>query len=164
MFFLQTGPDVAARQVEQNKARLHDPRTTYETAFRFRRHDGGNGQWVADTEVEEANGYAVLAAFATAQAKNCESIRDIFGPLPFRAITLDPSWLTWAGGTIPRLARTIYEERDVPSGHVDAARLAVLADALEEAGCDDAAFLAHLRGPGPHVRGCFAVDLLSGRD
>jgi hypothetical protein len=160
IFFLQTGPDVAARQVEQNKARLHDPRTTYETAFRFRRHGGGNWQWVADTEVEEANGYAVLAAFATAQAKNCESIRDIFGPLPFRAVTLNPSWLAWNDGTIPRLAGMIYEGRELPSGHLDAAGLAVLADALEEAGCTSEDILAHLRGPGPHARGCWVLDLV----
>jgi hypothetical protein len=40
------------------------------------------------------------------------------------------------------------------------ARLVVLADALEEAGCQDWEFLAHLRGPGPHVRGCWALDLI----
>jgi hypothetical protein len=39
----------------------------------------------------------------------------------------------------------------------------VLADALEEVGCTDAGLLGHLRGPGPHVRGCWAVDLLLGR-
>jgi hypothetical protein len=47
------------------------------------------------------------------------------------------------------------------SGHLDNARLAVLSDALEEAGCDDA-ILSHLRSPGPHVRGCWAVDLCLG--
>jgi hypothetical protein len=35
-----------------------------------------------------------------------------------------------------------------------------LGDALEEAGCSDEEILAHLRGPGPHVRGCWVVDLL----
>ena len=43
-------------------------------------------------------------------------------------------------------------------------RLAVLFDALEEAGCDDAEILNHLRSPGPHVRGCWAVDLLLGKE
>jgi hypothetical protein len=46
---------------------------------------------------------------------------------------------------------------------LDRVRLAVLADALEEAGCADANLLGHLRGPGPHVRGCFALDLLLGK-
>jgi len=38
-----------------------------------------------------------------------------------------------------------------------------LADALEEAGCDDADVHAHCRGPGPHVRGCWVVDLIIGK-
>ncbi len=42
-------------------------------------------------------------------------------------------------------------------------RLSILADALEEAGCTDAAILEHCRGPGPHVRGCWVVDLLLGK-
>jgi hypothetical protein len=39
----------------------------------------------------------------------------------------------------------------------------VLADALEEAGCGDEEILGHLRGPGPHVRACWVLDLLLGR-
>lgn len=46
------------------------------------------------------------------------------------------------------------------SGHLDPARLAVLADALEEAGCTGDGILSHLRSPGPHVRGCWVVDLI----
>jgi hypothetical protein len=49
------------------------------------------------------------------------------------------------------------------AGRLDPTRLAVLADALEEAGCADAELLGHLRGPGLHVRGCWAVDSLLGR-
>jgi hypothetical protein len=49
----------------------------------------------------------------------------------------------------------------LPRG-LDVARLAVLADALEDPGCADADLLSHLRGPGMHVRGCWAVDLLLG--
>jgi hypothetical protein len=61
------------------------------------------------------------------------------------------------------LARSAYEQRELPAGTLDVARLGVLADALEEAGCADAGLLGHLRGPGPHVRGCWAVDLLLGK-
>jgi hypothetical protein len=50
------------------------------------------------------------------------------------------------------------------AGTLDTSRLAVLADALEDAGCDRADILGHLRGPGPHVRGCWAVDLLLGKE
>jgi hypothetical protein len=87
----------------------------------------------------------------TAQA---EALRDIFG---YRLPPLAPSVLQWNDGTLVRLARAAYEERELPSGHLDRARLAVLADALEEAGAD-AELVAHLRGPGPHVRGCYLLD------
>jgi hypothetical protein len=81
--------------------------------------------------------------------------RDIVGN-PFRRAQCRRPWLTWNDGTVVQLARTIYEERrfgDLP----------VLADALEDAGCDNAELLRHLRGPGPHVRGCWVVDLVLAR-
>jgi hypothetical protein len=86
-------------------------------------------------------------------------IREIFGN-PLRPVQVDPAWLPWRGGAIVNLAQAVYEERELPSGHLDAARLAVLADMLEEAGCCDAGLLGHLRSPGPHVRGCWPLDLL----
>jgi hypothetical protein len=90
-------------------------------------------------------------------------LRDIFGN-PFRpSPTLPPAVLAWNDRTIPRLAEAVYEERKMPEGTLDPARLAILADALLDAGCDDEALLAHLRGPGPHVRGCWAVDLILGK-
>ncbi len=61
------------------------------------------------------------------------------------------------------LAQAAYDERALPSGHLDPARLAVLSDALEEAGCTDADILTHLRSPSPHVRGCWALDLVLAR-
>jgi hypothetical protein len=90
-------------------------------------------------------------------------LRDVFGPLPFRELNIDPAWLAWDGCTVRRLAGSAYDERAMPGGTLDRARLAVLADALEEAGCADADILGHLRGPGPCVRGCWAVDLLLGK-
>jgi hypothetical protein len=95
-------------------------------------------------------------------AAQCQLFRCIFGN-PFRPGSLDPAWIAWHGGAVKRLAEAVYDERELPSGHLDAARLAVLADMFEESGCTDADLLAHLRGPGPHVRGCFAVDALLGR-
>jgi hypothetical protein len=50
------------------------------------------------------------------------------------------------------------------SRHFDPACLARLADALEDAGCTDPELLGHLRSPGPHVRGCWAVDLVLGKE
>ena len=82
-------------------------------------------------------------------------IRDLFGN-PFRLPTVNSSWLTWNSGTVCKLAELIYAERAFD-------RLPILADALEEAGCTDAAILEHCRGPGPHVRGCWVVDLVLGK-
>jgi hypothetical protein len=89
-------------------------------------------------------------------------LRDIFQPFG-TAPALDPAWLAWHDGAVTRLARAAYEDRRLPEGTLDPARLAVLADALEDAGCTDTALLGHLRGQGPHVRGCWAVDLLLGK-
>jgi hypothetical protein len=90
-------------------------------------------------------------------------LRDIFGN-PFRPVRIDPAWLTWSDGTVRRLAAAVYQERELESGHLDVASLSVLADALEDAGCTDAELVGHLRGPGPHVRGCWMVDLLLGKE
>jgi hypothetical protein len=79
---------------------------------------------------------------------------------PFRPLAIDPAWLT---PTVTNLAIAAYEERSLPSGELDNTRLAILADALEEVGCTDADILTHLRGLGPHVRGCWPVDLLLGK-
>jgi hypothetical protein len=89
-------------------------------------------------------------------------LRDVVGN-PFRPVVLSPAWLTWNEATVARLAQAAYDERELPSGELNNARLAVLADALEEAGCTDADILCHLRGPGPHVRGCWPVDLCLGK-
>jgi hypothetical protein len=86
-------------------------------------------------------------------------LRDVFGD-PFRPVTLDPVWQT---PQVVALAQAAYEQRELPSGTLDTARLAVLADALEEAGCAAKDVLNHLRGAGPHVRGCWVVDLLLGK-
>jgi hypothetical protein len=83
-------------------------------------------------------------------------LRDLFGN-PFRPVILDPSWLTPA---VRQLAQAAYDERLLPSGELDPARLEVLADALEEAACQNPEILEHCRGKGPHVRGCFVVDLI----
>jgi hypothetical protein len=59
--------------------------------------------------------------------------------------------------------RVIYEDRKMPEGTLDNARLAILADALLDAGCSDEDLIQHLRSPGPHVRGCWAVDRILGK-
>jgi hypothetical protein len=82
--------------------------------------------------------------------------RDLFGPLPFRAVAFDPAWRT---PTVVALAQRAYLERQLPEGTLDARLLAVLADAVEEAGCNNEEVLSHLRQEGAvRVRGCWAVD------
>ena len=80
-------------------------------------------------------------------------LRDIFGPLPFRPLTIGPAWAAWNNGMVVRLAQGIYDDRAFD-------RLPILADALEESGCDNTDIPNHCRGAGPHVRGCWVVDLI----
>jgi hypothetical protein len=102
-------------------------------------------------------------ACSAERAAQADLLRDIFGPLIFRSVSIPPFVRRWSDSIIVKLATAIYEERSLPEGTLDNQRLGVLADALEEAGCTDAVFLDHLRFPGPHVRGCWAVDLLTAR-
>jgi len=80
-------------------------------------------------------------------------IRDIFGN-PLRPVSFAPSWRT---STAIALARQMYEARDFSA-------MPVLADALQDAGCENADILDHCRGDGPHVRGCWVLDLVLGRE
>ena len=74
--------------------------------------------------------------------------RDIFDN-PFRPVSFDPVWQT---STVTTLAQQMYDSRDFSA-------MPFLADALMDAGCDNAQILDHCRGTGPHVRGCWACDL-----
>jgi hypothetical protein len=82
-------------------------------------------------------------------------LRDIFGN-PFRPAGIDPAWLAWRDGTVFRLGQTIYEDCRFDL-------LPILADALQESGCTNADILQHCHASGPHVRGCWVVDLLLGK-
>jgi hypothetical protein len=95
--------------------------------------------------------------------KQSSIIRCICGN-PFRpSLSLPPAVLAWNDGTIRRIAECICEHRKLPEGTLDNSRLAILADALLDAGCDDDALMQHCRGEGPHVRGCWAIDLILGK-
>jgi hypothetical protein len=87
-------------------------------------------------------------------------LRDLMGD-PSRRGTLAPECLTPA---VLTLAKTAHAERAEPSGELDPVRLTILADALEEAGCSDGEVLHHLRSGGTHVRGCWALDRVLGRE
>lgn len=98
--------------------------------------------------------YAV-ATKAIAIRRHAEILRDIVGN-PFRPVFLDPLWLRWKDGLILQIAQKVYDE-----GKVD--NMPILADALIDAGCNNEDVLNHCRQQGEHVRGCWVVDLLTGR-
>jgi hypothetical protein len=98
-----------------------------------------------------------FAAGPEVRARQADLVRDIFGD-PFRGRAVAAR----AGGVVARLAGAAHDAR-LPSGELEPHRLAVLADALEDAGCGQAELLAHLRGPGPHALGCWALDALLGK-
>jgi hypothetical protein len=104
--------------------------------------------------------FAVSGRRAEEQRAQAGLFRCVFGN-PFRLDSLPP---VGRSARLTPLAQAAYDQRVLPSGELDLARLAVLSDALEEAGCDDAELLGHLRSPGPHVRGCWVVDLLLGKE
>jgi hypothetical protein len=101
-----------------------------------------------------AEKYRSLSArpVAVEEAAQCQLWRDIAGN-PFRPVKVRRSWLSWGGGTVPQLAGVIDAQRRFED-------LPVLADPLEEAGCTEESILEHCRSGGPHVRGCWVVDLL----
>lgn len=89
-------------------------------------------------------------------AEQCRLAREIFFN-PFRQLHFDPAWMIWNDRLVERLAQTIYDEQrwdDLP----------VLGDALEEAGCRESLILDHCRQTDEHVRGCWLIDFLTGRD
>lgn len=108
---------------------------------------------IADTIADVAvNAIAYRKARHEELVAQCQLLRDIFDP--FRRITGERSLLT---------SRVIQETNQIYSGRAFD-RMPILADALEDAGCTDPDLLAHCRGPGQHVRGCWVVDLLTGRE
>ena len=79
-------------------------------------------------------------------------VREIFGN-PFRPVRFSPAWRT---DTVMTLARQMYDSRDFGA-------MPILADALQDAGCDDGDVLSHCRTEQTHVRGCWVVDLVLGK-
>ena len=78
-------------------------------------------------------------------------IRDIVGN-PFRPVPFNPAWRT---DTAVAVARQMYDSREFSA-------MPILADALQDAGCEDEQVLNHCREPGPHVRGCWVCDAVLG--
>lgn len=85
-------------------------------------------------------------------AAQADLLRDLFSD-QFRPVVPHPEWFT---STVMALARGIYDD-----GAFD--RMPILADALQDAGCDSDDVLNHCRGNGPHARGCWVLDLVLGK-
>jgi len=106
-----------------------------------------------ESDAEETpDGEAGIALEQLAQAQP-GLVRDIFGN-PFRPVAFDPAWRT---DTAVSLARKMYEAREFGA-------MPILADALQDAGCNSDDILNHCREPGTHVRGCWVVDLVLGKE
>jgi len=128
---------------EPDFAHAHRGRSAAARAAEKARADAHREAWWAAKAAHEAR----------VRREFCDQFRDVAGN-PFRPTAFAPAWRTEAAVA---LARGIYEDRA-------SERLPVLADALEDAACADADVLAHCRGDGPHVRGCWVVDLVLGGD
>jgi hypothetical protein len=111
------------------------------------------GCWAGESASDGVYDQTVDAERDRATRTQVTLLRDIFGN-PFRPVAFSSSWRS---ETVVALASAIYTERAFD-------RMPILADALEEAGCDHADVLSHCRGPGPHVRGCWVVDGVLGKE
>lgn len=98
-------------------------------------------------------GQDTAVASQSARTAMASLLRDLFGN-PFRPLNFSPSWRT---STVTALAQTMYDSRDFSA-------MPILADALQDAGCDNADILNHCREPGLHVRGCFVLDACLGKN
>ncbi|HEY1187100.1 MAG TPA: hypothetical protein VGE74_05550 [Gemmata sp.] len=102
-----------------------------------------------DIRNDDTSDYQLSATWRHERFGQSGLVRDIFGN-PFHPITFSPSWRT---DTARVLAQGMYDNRDFSA-------MPILADALQDAGCDSEEILAHCRSPDPHVRGCWVVDLV----
>jgi hypothetical protein len=127
-----------------------------------KRFDNGDHTSVAHASFSSATAWAIDRVRSglglthgeesqTRHAVHADWLRDIFGN-PFRPVAFAPEWRT---DTAIALARTMYESREFSA-------MPILADALQDAGCDNDDVLNHCRGAGPHVRGCWVCDLVLG--
>ncbi len=116
---------------------------------------GGGQAWYTAGQVARsaAEALAKTVLWESARGVQIELLRCVFGN-PFRPATLDSNWRT---STAVAIARGMYDSRDF-------AATPILADALQDAGCENEDVLTHCRGPGPHVRGCWVVDLVLGKE
>ncbi|MCI0465045.1 MAG: hypothetical protein L0Z62_49625 [Gemmataceae bacterium] len=112
----------------------------------------------ANADTPDPAGYleADLVEHPAECAAQLQIIRDVLG-WPLVPAGSVECWRAWEGAEVLRLARTIYQEQRFEA-------MPLLGEALAAAGCTDAAILAHARQPGEHVRGCWLLDLVLGKE
>ena len=123
--------------------------------------------WAEACEVRAAEPGRHRPTVRAIQRRQADLFREILGD-PFLDRTVVPAWMTTGGSAIfggltTRVSETAKGLADGIQADQAFERLPILADALEDAGCSDADLLAHLREPGHHVRGCWALDLVLGK-
>lgn len=97
----------------------------------------------------------IAAARGIENRGQCQVLREVLGN-PFRPCDIPPHWLSANAGAARHLAEWIVTENQF-------AELGILADALEDGGCDNEPLIRHLRQPTGHLRGCWALDLVRGQ-
>jgi len=103
--------------------------------------------------ITEEQAVEVQKEYDAFMADHTNFLRDIFGN-PFRPVSIDPTWRT---PKVETLAQAIYDDHTFQG-------MPVLADALEETRCTNQDIPSHCRGPRPHVRGCWVVDLILSKE
>jgi hypothetical protein len=124
--------------------------TTSRVAYWVADRHPWQGARVVALSIEQASNDHDAADWRLRISRDAPKILRCVFRFPFRRIAFDPDWRT--SDTVA-LARGIYDDRAFD-------RLPLLADALMDAGCDDEQVLGHCRSDGPHVRGCWVVDLV----
>jgi hypothetical protein len=130
------------------------------SAVEYLRWDGEANGWAVGKaaeamafDKEDDDGPTWDEAQTDEQGIQCQLLRCILGN-PFRPVAMDSTWLTT---TVTDLAKTIYQERAFD-------RMPILGVALKDAGCKQKDILSHCRQSGEHVRGCWVVDLILGKE
>jgi hypothetical protein len=154
--------DGHANQGELERA-YNEASRAHKAAFAAKGKELASLEWAAQFAADAVAFFAARRASGFARGwteKGASAQADLLREMvmnEFRPVTVDPLWLAWNDAAIPRLAAGIYHDRAFD-------HLPILADALEDAGCDNTDILDHCRGPGPHVRGCWVIDLLLGKE
>ena len=169
----QAGRD-AVTEVSQLTARLtvpavYPPLTLEEfrdeivSRFAPERREAARASWAGVTDNRTAHQLAnglvtelYRQRMTEVNVRACELVREVFAN-PFRAASFDPVWTACNHGAAKHIAEQI-----VASGNFS--DMPILADALEDAGCRDEELLRHCREERTHVPGCWALDVVLGRN